>query len=120
MVVIQGSQTINASAPVTISVAGKEIVESEKEVIGSGKLQPVVYPNPSNHAFSVQVKTGDFMTKLQMQVYDQAGKLIERRENLTPGSIVKFGEKYRPGVYYVRVMQGNKHSEVQVVKVGDR
>jgi hypothetical protein len=116
VVVIQGSQVINTSAPVT-SVAGQEVMESEKEVMTSDKLQLVVYPNPSNHAFSVQVKTGDFMTKMQMQVYDQNGKMIERRENLSPGSILKFGEKYRPGVYYLRLMQGKKHSEVQVVKV---
>lgn len=118
VVVIQGPQSINASALVVTSVAGKEIMESGKEVMNSDKLQLVAYPNPGTHAFSVQVKTGDYLTKLQMQVYDMNGKLIERRENMSAGSIIKFGEKYKPGTYYVRVTQGNQHEQVKVVKVG--
>lgn len=112
VVVIQGSAVTNATA-----VTGKEAMEVDEKA-SADKFQLLAYPNPTNHAFSVQVKTGDFLTKLQMQVYDMSGKLIEKRDNLTPGSLIKFGEKYKPGTYYVRVMQGKQHEEVKVVKIG--
>ena len=116
-VVIQNSQATNSQVSTT-SAATKEIPQETKKTKPSGNLQLVAYPNPSNQAFSVQVKTTDHSTKLQMQVYDQNGKLLEKRDNITPGSIIKLGQAYRPGVYYLRLMQGSQQSEAKLVKLG--
>ena len=108
-VVIQGSQTINTA------VTGKAAIE---EVSNLEALDVSVYPNPTGHQFSAQVKSSDLSTKLQMQVYDQSGKLMEKRENVVSGSIIKFGERYRPGTYYLKIIQGVQHREFKLVKAG--
>lgn len=110
-IVIQKSQAAGAS------ITGTQVTEAQKEVKTVEKLQAVVYPNPSNHAFSLQVKSPDLSTPLQMQVFDQNGKLLEKRDKLSIGSITKFGEKYRPGTYYLRLIQGTRHDEFTLVKL---
>ena len=119
-IVIQKPPT--AGAPVTgtqIMEVGKDATSAQvqKDVKIAGSLQVTVFPNPSNRAFSAQVKSADFAKPLQMQVYDQNGKLMEKRENINAGSIIKFGEQYRPGVYYLRIMQGSEQREFKLVKV---
>jgi hypothetical protein len=52
-----------------------------------------------------------------MQVFDQYGRLVEARNNISVGSIVRLGDKYRSGVYYVRVLQGKQHKDLKLVKL---
>jgi len=67
----------------------------------------------------VQVKTNDQTTKVQMQVYDQYGRLLEKRDNVVPGSVITLGDSYKPGVYYVRMIQGERHSEAKLIKLSE-
>jgi hypothetical protein len=53
-----------------------------------------------------------------MQVIDMYGRVVEVR-NVTANSIVKFGDRYRPGTYFVRVLQGKQHKELKLVKLSD-
>jgi len=109
-IVIQNSQALSTS------VATKEIQEERKGDV-SENLQVLVFPNPSNQHFSIQVKTADVSTKLQLEVYDQNGRIVEKRSNLTSGSIIKLGQEYRPGAYYLRVLQGDKSKEAKLIKL---
>ena len=52
-----------------------------------------------------------------MEVYDQQGRLIERKENISIGSLTKFGSEYGPGVYYLKVKQHGKEEQVKLVKL---
>ena len=99
--------TTNAKAGNTESVEKAETLS---------KLELVAYPNPGNKHFTIQVKSFDLTTKLTMQVFDQYGRLLDKRENLIAGSTIQLGELYRAGVYFVRITQGIKHSEVKLVK----
>ena len=115
-VVIQNSQAINPQA-ITTSSATKEIPQDVRKIVTSENLQLLAYPNPSSQDFSIQLTTPDPSTKLQLQVYDQNGKMLEKRENITPGSIIKLGQEYRPGIYYLRVTQGGKSKEAKLIKL---
>ena len=53
-----------------------------------------------------------------MQVIDVYGRVIETR-NFNAASLEKFGDRYRPGVYYVRVLQGKQQEEVKLIKLLD-
>lgn len=113
-IVIQGAQP--SSEPLTES--DKTSVQAEQEkLVRADKLELLAFPNPSSQHFSVQLKTNDHNTKLQLQVFDQQGRLLERRDNLQPGSVIQLGEKYRPGMYVVRVIQGRQQTEVKLVKL---
>jgi len=109
-IVIQGAQQLNTTS--------REVMNREepKEMIHN-ELQLVAFPNPSNRNFSVQVKTHDYKTKLHVQVFDRDGKLIERRENLQPGSLIRLGDGYKAAIYFVRFTQGNQHAETELLKL---
>ena len=46
------------------------------------------------------------------------GRVIEIR-NITANSIIRFGDRYRPGAYLVRIVQGKQHKELKLIKLID-
>ena len=74
----------------------------------------VAYPNPTANRFSLRVN-GNSNEKMEMQVLDMYGRIIETR-NVTPNSVVTFGDTYMAGTYFVRVMQGSAHKELKLIK----
>jgi len=99
------------------SAVTTEIQNEDQHLID--KLKLLVYPNPSNNKFSLEIKTNDLKTPVQLRVFDQTGRLIDGRENVIPGSFIQLGEKYKTGIYYVRVIQGARHSTSKLVKVSE-
>ena len=79
-------------------------------------LDVIAFPNPSATSFTINVKSNSTKEKITMQVIDMYGRVIETR-NVNAASPVKFGDRYRPGVYYVRVLQGKQHEEVKLIKL---
>lgn len=117
-IVIQGSGTVTQTTnnPETL-INGKEVESlSVNEV---DKLHVIAYPNPGSDRFTIQVSSNDLSTKIIMQVFDQQGRILEKKENITPGSAINLGENYRPGIYFVRVIQGRQHSEIKLIKLNN-
>lgn len=83
----------------------------------SGSFNAIAYPNPSTNNFSVTVQT-NAKEKITMQITDMYGRVIETR-NVTANSIVRFGDRYNAGTYFVRVIQGKKSKELKLVKLSD-
>lgn len=110
-IVIQGTAT---GEPMTgaIRTTGQEELADQK----IPHLEIIAYPNPSNKHFSIQVRSDDLTTKLTMQVFDNQGRLVEKKDNLTAGTVIRLGNMYKAGVYYVRIMQGRQHGEVKLIK----
>jgi hypothetical protein len=90
--------------------------EQLKEILPV-KFDVAVFPNPTNRYFNLRIHSNDLSTKLQMQVYDQQGRLLEKRDNLDAGSLIRLGENYHPGVYIIRIIRGKRYSEVKLVKL---
>jgi hypothetical protein len=109
-IVIQGPQTLNTGT--------REVISNE-QVTGNTneKLKVIAFPNPSNKNFSLQVKSNDYQTKLQLQVFNQSGKLIEKRDNLSVASVIQLGDGFAPGIYFLRVIQGRQHAETELLKL---
>ena len=83
----------------------------------SGGLNVIVYPNPSRNNFSLAVQD-NVKEKITMQVMDMQGRIIETR-NITANTIIRFGDRYRPGAYMVRIIQGKQHKEMKLIKLTD-
>ena len=80
-------------------------------------LDAIVYPNPTANNFSMIIQ-GDEQEKILMQVVDLQGRVIESK-NVVAKSIIKFGDKYRPGTYFVRIMQNDNLMTIKLIKIGD-
>ena len=112
MVVISGTNSSLTSA----NTNQKAEMETKVPEV-SGDLDVIAFPNPSTNNFMINVnaKTNERIT---MQVVDMYGRIIETR-NVTVNSLIRFGDRYASGTYFVRVIQGNRHKEIKLVKLSD-
>ena len=101
----------------------KMIVSSKvnKEIatmIESGEWQVNAYPNPSKSNFTLNIRNYKYPDKITMQVIDMYGRIIETR-NVIANSLIRFGDRYNPGTYFVRILQGKEHKEIKLIKLSD-
>jgi hypothetical protein len=83
----------------------------------SNGLDIIAFPNPGANNFTINVK-GITKEKIAMQVVDMYGRVIETR-NVSVNSNIRFGDRYRPGTYFVRIIQGKEHKEMKLIKLSD-
>ncbi|HET9747642.1 MAG TPA: T9SS type A sorting domain-containing protein, partial [Chitinophagaceae bacterium] len=84
----------------------------------SHELIVTAYPNPSASRFNIIISGRNQEEQTVIQVIDAHGRVIETR-NVSADSIVRFGEHYRPGAYFVRIMQGKRQKDVKLIKLSD-
>jgi hypothetical protein len=106
---IQGSST-----PPPITNNQNEIIS---ENIPANSLEVKAYPNPSANKFSLIV-LGDSKEKITMQVLDMYGRIIETM-NVISNSLIRFGDRYRPGTYFVRIIHDGSHKVIKLIKISD-
>jgi hypothetical protein len=121
------TQAVGANSTIVISGTNSSITKSnttnqnvameasDQKTIND--LNVIVYPNPSNHHFSITVQTVA-KEKIMMHVVDMYGRVVEVR-NITANSVTRFGDRYNPGTYFVRVINGKEHKEIKLVKLSD-
>ncbi|HVG17108.1 MAG TPA: ExeM/NucH family extracellular endonuclease, partial [Chitinophagaceae bacterium] len=79
------------------------------------KISIIVYPNPSNNYFIINLSLkGDHM--FTVIVRDIFGKTIETKKDLQPGQALKLGAEYRPGLYFVELIQGKDRQILKLIK----
>ena len=54
-----------------------------------------------------------------MQVVDENGRVIEQRNNIKAESVLNVGTLYRPGIYYIRILQGKEKRELKLIILSD-
>jgi len=74
-----------------------------------------IYPNPSSTDFQLKIATSN-MENILIQVVDMYGRIIETR-NVNANSIIQLGDRYRPGTYFVRIIQREEHKEIKLIKL---
>jgi uncharacterized lipoprotein YddW (UPF0748 family) len=72
-------------------------------------------PNPSRNHFTLSLGSGS-KEAVGIKVTDASGRTIERKSGIRPNTTLTIGAKYRPGVYYVEVIQGGVVQVVRLVK----
>ena len=80
------------------------------------KLSVLVNPNPSQNAFTLRIlsKSND---PLSVIISDNAGNVMERFDRINPLGMLRFGDKYRTGVYFVEIRQGDQLTRISVLKL---
>jgi hypothetical protein len=44
------------------------------------------------------------------------GRTVQVIQNLATGQTVQLGSEYRPGIYFVEMLQGNQRKQVKLLK----
>ena len=79
-------------------------------------LDVTAYPNPSHTSFRLKIVSDNTKDRIIMKVADLTGRIIDIKNDLTPGSTVTFGNSYMPGVYFTTITQGSKVIVKKLVK----
>src|SRR5688572_11999452 len=111
-VVISGTNSSLTSA----NTNQKAEMETTVEEI-EGELDVIAFPNPSATNFTLRVRSKS-VDKIAMQVTDMYGRMIETR-NINTNTVIQFGDRYKPGTYVVRILQGKEHKEIKLIKLSD-
>jgi hypothetical protein len=102
----------NQGAPVT----GTQVDREGKEGPPAAGLVVKALPNPTTDHFVLITQSSSAQT-LSMRVLDGAGRVLETRSGIAPNGRIVFGNRYRPGTYYVEVVQGDSVQTLQLVKL---
>jgi hypothetical protein len=76
-------------------------------------------PNPTTSYFNVKLESDNISQPISLNVVDISGKVIEMRKNLVAGQTFQLGAAYRPGMYFVELLQGDRRRIVKLVKQPD-
>ena len=77
-------------------------------------LEVKVLLNPSINQFTLITRSGNNQS-LTLTVMDAAGRIVEKKTAAANGSIY-LGSHYRPGIYYVMIMQGKTSGKISLIK----
>lgn len=104
------SSTVTTTAP---ALTGPN---RQPEEVAAGKLKITAIPNPSTAQFLLKLESNQ-RNEISLMVVNALGKLIEIKPHLTAEQTVQLGSTYRPGIYYVQVVQGHKKEQVKLIKL---
>lgn len=108
----------SSSKKVTVNVAHDQGNRGElTSIIPGTTLEMAVAPNPTRGNFTLMVNTPS-TERITLQVMDVLGRIVETKL-ITAGNAIRFGESYRPGAYFVRVLQGKESRISQVIKLSE-
>jgi len=94
------------------TVTTKSPIQSESYV---EQFDVKASPNPTNHSFSISVQSSNKTAIVNLRVINVTGQLIDVKQ-MSPIQTFKLGEKYRPGIYLVEVVQENQRKVIKLIK----
>jgi hypothetical protein len=74
-----------------------------------------VLGNPSPDYFDIKIGSSA-SNNMQLIVYDNLGRVIERKTSLQSNQIVRFGNSYQAGIYLVEIVQGTQKQTLKLIK----
>ena len=108
---VRGSNLGSTSAVIT---AAPKNEEEAKPVIRE-YFDIKVFGNPSPTQFTL-IPESSTDKPITIRVMDMNGKMLERRENIASGQLIRFGNNYKNGVYLAEITQGDQRKVVRLVK----
>ncbi|MEJ7611372.1 MAG: HYR domain-containing protein, partial [Ferruginibacter sp.] len=81
-----------------------------------GQLEVTAGPNPSNSFFLISVKSNSIVP-VTLRIMNSVGQFIDADRSVTPGSVVRIGDAYDQGTYYLQATQGKTKKMVTLIKL---
>ena len=108
---------ISGTVATTATVANRT-AETMQMTAQVEALQITATPNPSHTSFRLSITSTNKIAPAQVTVTDLLGRVVESRTTAV-GQIITIGDKYRMGVYVVRIVHGKEVREVKLIKLPD-
>lgn len=82
-----------------------------------GSLTVKAFPNPTPGRFIILTLSRSSQP-LTITVTDNAGRIAEKRNNVPANGLFYLGNKYKAGIYFLEVKQGDKKQTIKLIKSG--
>lgn len=113
---------VGENSSITISSNNLNTITSrataQDKTIALNSFEVNAFPNPTSSAFNLKVNSSNYTDKIVMQVIDVLGRVVETK--VLTSQTISFGQLYKPGAYYVRVIQGKEQKQIKLVKLGEQ
>lgn len=94
----------------TITIQGNR--ETGEAING---LNVLAIPNPTSDGFTIKSQSFS-MELINILVMDDLGRMVEKRTGLNANGDVYLGSSYRPGIYFVKITQGQTVKTCKIIK----
>ena len=105
--------TVGPNCPRPMVAGGNTKINTAK-IPGNNILVAEAYPNPSTTEFTLLIPAGN-KEKATITVTDIAGRKVYEAE-ATGKQQLRFGNNFKPGIYIVQVVQGDKKQSIKLTK----
>lgn len=112
IILVKDTTAAVTTARPSVSPAAKQNIAIT--VADTRALQVVAYPNPSTNSFNVKIESGS-TEKVMLLVYSTEGRMLYQEKG-DINSTYSFGNNFMPGMYLVKVIQGNNIQTVRLIK----
>ena len=72
-------------------------------------------PNPSSTFFNLAIR-GSNEGPVTIKIMDIFGRIVERHDRMAANTVLKVGDKWTNGSYFVEVVQGSQRKIIQIIK----
>jgi hypothetical protein len=79
------------------------------------KLDVQAAPNPTNNSVNLSIH-GEVKHPVTVSILDIFGQVIEKHERIGANAILKVGERWKNGIYFAVVVQGNQQKVIKIIK----
>ena len=80
-------------------------------------LEVITAPNPTENSFIITVNSANTGDRIALVVSNANGNVIYKRNDLSAGQTINFGESFAPGTYYAEFRQGATVKRVTLLKL---
>ena len=81
-------------------------------------LSIMASPNPSNGSFDLRILPINNQHPILIRTIDITGRVIDIK-GIFPGQILRVGNQYKPGMYIIEALQGDRRAVIKVLKIGN-
>ncbi len=96
-------------------ITGSQVQTSKENLFVQKELEVRALPNPSTSEFTLIINSSH-TGNLQLRITDNLNRKVETKKAVSPNGTIRIGATYRPGIYYIEVIQGNKRVILKLLK----
>ena len=106
-----GNQAITIDSTAVIAVVAQPLLAS------GGDLTITPAPNPTNNSFNIHLSSSNQLSSVTLQLVNNQGAVLQTIPDLYPGQTVNIGASLPPGIYFLKVINGNSAKTIKLVKL---
>lgn len=106
-----GNQAITIDSTAVIAVV------APPSLVSGGDLTITPAPNPTNSSFNIHLSSSDQLSSVTLQLINNQGMVLQTIPDLYPGQTINVGGSLHPGIYFLKVINGNSAKTIKLMKL---